>query len=87
MPEQHSQLKCAPVVIPTLNRYTHLRRCVESLEDNTWAEYTDVFISVDFPPEEKYEEGHKKVVEYLKKKENNNSFKSLNLYFQKTNYL
>ncbi len=50
----------APVLIPTLNRYDHLRQCLESLSRCSWADKTDVFVALDYPPEvnrEKYEEG------------------------------
>ena len=54
-----------PVVIPTLNRYEHLRRCVESLARNTHAEQTELVVGLDFPPAEKYVEGHRRIKEYL----------------------
>jgi len=55
----------APVCIPTLNRYEHLKELIESLQQNSWAQYTDLYIGLDFPPSEKYEEGYKKIVQYL----------------------
>jgi hypothetical protein len=55
----------APVVIPTLNRAEHLRNCIESLKNNKGAEYTELYIGLDFPPAEKYREGYEKVKEYL----------------------
>lgn len=55
----------APIIIPTLNRFDHLRKCIESLRENTWAKYTDIYIAVDFPPAEKYKDGYKKICEYL----------------------
>ncbi len=58
-------MKTAPVVIPTLNRYEHLRKCIESLAANKYAIDTDLYISVDYPPAPKYEEGYKKVLEYV----------------------
>ena len=58
----------APVVIPTLNRYEHLKQCLESLEKCTGAEYTDVYIGVDYPPNDRYVEGWKKVDAYLQEK-------------------
>ena len=44
----------APVLIPTLNRYEHFKRCLESLERCTWAEKTDVYVALDFPPSDKF---------------------------------
>ena len=55
----------APVAIATLNRYEHFRRCVESLDRCNWADRTDVFIALDYPPSQKYEEGYRKICEYL----------------------
>lgn len=75
----------APVAIPTLNRVAHLQRCLESLEENTYSDKTDVFISVDFPPSEKYNDGYKKVVQYLKEKEQSNKFKKMHIYYQSKN--
>lgn len=55
----------APVIIPTLNRYNHLRRCVESLARCTHAEETELIIGLDYPPSEKYEDGWKMIRGYL----------------------
>lgn len=76
----------APVIIPTLNRYEHLKRCLESLEQCTWADKTDVYVALDFPPSDKYVEGWKKIDSYLKEKEQSNGFKKLIVYRRKENY-
>lgn len=55
----------APVIIPTLNRYEHLRRCIESLAKCTHAKETELIIGLDYPPSEKYEKGWKMIREYL----------------------
>ncbi len=73
----------APVIICTLNRYEHFKRCIESLENNPWAKYTEIFISVDYPPEEKYVEGHDKIVDYLNSRKF--KFKEVHLYVQEEN--
>ena len=67
-------MKYAPVVIPTLNRYEHLRQCLESLEQCTGAEQTDVYVGLDFPPNDKYADGWKKVDAYLQEKERSHGF-------------
>lgn len=54
-----------PVVIPTLNRYGHLKDCVESLKLNTHADKTEIIIGLDYPPTEKYQDGWKKIKNYL----------------------
>ena len=55
----------APVIIPTLNRYDHLRRCIDSLAKCIHAKETELIIGLDYPPSEKYEGGWKKIREYL----------------------
>lgn len=55
----------APVLITTLNRDKHFIKGIESLKKNTWAEYTDVYVALDYPPCDKYEEGYKKICVYL----------------------
>lgn len=67
----------APVIIPTLNRYDHFRDCLESLERCTWAEKTDVYVGLDYPPSEKYVEGWQKIDGYLYLKESNHRFRNL----------
>lgn len=67
----------APVIIPTLNRFEHFKRCLESLERCTGAAYTDVYVGLDYPPSEKYVEGWKKIDSYLKIKETDNGFRNL----------
>ena len=55
----------APVFIPTLNRYEHLKQCLESLSKCTWSDQTEVFVALDFPPSEKYIEGWQKNKAFL----------------------
>lgn len=75
----------APVIIPTLNRYEHFKRCIESLSRCTWAEETEVYVGLDFPPSEKYREGYEKINNYL---ENCGSlgFKQLHVIKRERNY-
>jgi len=67
----------APVIIPTLNRFSHFQKCLESLENCTGADKTDVYIGLDFPPTEKYRKGWEDIDAYLRQKETNNGFQSL----------
>ena len=55
----------APIVIPTLNRFEHLKNCIESLKNNKYADKTDLIVALDYPPAEKYEKGWKLISEYL----------------------
>lgn len=71
-----------PVLIPTLNRYVHLKRCVDSLLENQEARETELFISVDYPPNESYIEGYEKVRAYVP---TISGFKDVHLYYQSEN--
>lgn len=55
----------APVLIATINRYEHFKRCVESLARNTHADKTELVIGLDYPPSDKYIEGWKKICNYV----------------------
>lgn len=57
--------KYAPVIIPTLCRYEHFRRCIESLQMNSWAKYTDLYIGLDYPAKDSHIDGYNKIKEYL----------------------
>lgn len=72
-------IKYAPVLITTLNRFNHLKKCMESLERCTGAEYTDVFIGLDYPPSSCYEEGWTKIDKYLAQKEQFHKFRTFNV--------
>ena len=74
----------APVLIPTCNRYDHFKQCIESLAQCTWAEYTDVFVAVDYPAKEEHKDGYSKIKNYLKNCKLN--FHSLNVTYRETNY-
>lgn len=75
-------MEYAAIIIPTLNRYGHLKRCVESLLLNDEAKYTDLYVSVDYPPTEKYREGYTEVLDYVK---TISGFLSVNIYYQDIN--
>lgn len=55
----------APVFIITLNRYTHFKRCVESLAECTHAEKTDLYIALDYPLNDSHWDGYKKNANYV----------------------
>lgn len=64
----------APVLIPTLNRYEHLHRCLESLKKCTYSEKTDVYIALDYPARKEHFEGYYKVKEILNKIKKTHNF-------------
>ena len=55
----------APVLIPTLCRDEHFIRCIESLKNNSWAKYTDIYIALDYPAKESHWDGYQKICSYL----------------------
>lgn len=75
----------APVSIPTLCRYEHFKRCIESLSRCTWAEYTDVYVALDYPTKESHWDGYRKIKAYLESC-GNLTFKSLNVVVREKNY-
>ena len=74
------------VIIPTLCRDTHFKRCFESLERCTGAENVDIYIALDYPPSEKYMKGWKEIDSYLKQKEVNNHYANLHVIRRNRNY-
>ncbi|MGN0157150.1 MAG: hypothetical protein ACI39N_07860 [Lachnospiraceae bacterium] len=57
----------APIMIPTLCRDTHFIRCIESLKRNKYAEYTDLYIGLDYPAKDSHIPGYQKICAYLDK--------------------
>lgn len=55
----------APIIIPTLNRYDHFKKCVESLAKCSLSDKTELVIGLDYPPSPRYEEGWKQIKEYI----------------------
>lgn len=77
-----------PIVIPTLNRYEHLQKCLKSLSRCTWADQTEVFVALDYPPSsqwEKYAPGWEKNRDWLRSI-GNFGFKKLHLIERDYNY-
>lgn len=77
-------MKYAPIIIPTLCRYEHFKKCIESLSNNTWAYETEVYIGVDYPVKDEHWDGYNKICDYL---ENANlNFKKVNVIKRTSNY-
>ena len=55
----------APIMITTLCRYEHFKRCIESLVRNTYADRTELYIGLDYPLKESHWEGYRKIKEYV----------------------
>lgn len=73
----------APIIIPTLCRYEHFRRCIESLSLCEGALDTDLYISIDYPKTEEHRAGYSKIVSYVDS--GINGFKTVHVFKQKQN--
>ncbi len=73
----------APVLIPTMCRYEHLKRCIDSLGANALALNTELYIGIDYPPAEQYVEGWKKVIHYVENELP--EFASVHIYIHEEN--
>ena len=76
-------MKYAPIFIPTLNRYKHFKKCVESLAKNKYAVDTDLFIALDFPLNETHWEGYNKIIKFI---DIIKGFKTVNIIKRKENF-
>lgn len=81
---QNRYMEYAPIVIGTLCRYEHFKKAIESLENNEWAKYTNIYIGVDYPCRDSHWDGYRKIVNYLNT--TRLKFKSTNVYVRKENY-
>jgi hypothetical protein len=59
-------MTCYPIVIPTLCRYEHLKRCIDSLARNTHASETELIIGLDYPSKDSHWDGYLKICDYVK---------------------
>ena len=73
----------APVLIPTLNRYNHLKNCMESLLRNNHSDKTHLYIALDAPLKEEHKEGYYKIKKYL---DSISGFKELTIIKRKCNF-
>lgn len=54
----------APIVIPTLNRFDHLKQCIKSLSQCHLADKSDLIIAIDYPCKDSHWEGYSKICDY-----------------------
>jgi hypothetical protein len=55
----------APVMVTTICRFEKFKRCIESLNNCTDADKTELFVGVDYPAKEEHWPGYRKICEYL----------------------
>ena len=54
-----------PIIVPTLCRFEHFRRCIESLKKCVFADKTEIVVGLDYPAKESHYHGYIKIKEYL----------------------
>lgn len=72
----------APVLIPTLNRFNHFVRCIDSLVSCTYAKKTDLYIALDYPANETHWIGYLKIKKHIEKL---HGFKSITIIERNVN--
>lgn len=77
-------MEFAPIIIPTLCRHNHLANLLNSLSTSSLADKTEVFISVDGLPSEKYAENRIILCKMLDQYDFS-AFKDVHIFYQKKN--
>lgn len=72
------------LIIPTLCRDKHLKKCLESLKRNPWARYVDLYIGLDYPLHERHRPGYENILKILEG--DFSMFRSFHLFKRETNY-
>lgn len=75
----------APILIPTLCREKHFIALMQSLINNPWARYTEVYVAVDYAIDNRYERGRKEILKYLETI-GNATFKRIHVIKREKNY-
>ena len=70
------------IAITTLDRSKHIMNLVESIKKCDRFEDVSIFISVDYPPNDKYKKGYEKILQYL---EPSNLTSNMKVFFQEHN--
>jgi hypothetical protein len=73
----------APIIIPTLCRYEHFRKLIESLQKCPEAKETDLYIGLDYPAKESHWDGYRKITAYV---DTINGFKNVIIFKRDHNF-
>jgi hypothetical protein len=73
----------APVLVPTLNRYTHFAAFIDSLSKCTYVEETELIVALDYPQREEHWSGYLKIKEYIQEI---SCFKTITIIERGVNY-
>jgi hypothetical protein len=73
----------APILIPTLNRYEHFKRCINSLKECDFSSQTDLFIALDYPLKDSHWDGYNKILKLIDEVE---GFNTVNIIKREINF-
>jgi hypothetical protein len=73
----------APVLIPTLNRFDHFKRCIDSLLECELCPETDLYIALDYPLNDSHWEGYNLIQRFI---EHIGGFNSVNIIKRQSNF-
>lgn len=73
----------APVIVVTLNRSGHFKKCIESLKANTLASETILYVGVDYPTKDEHNAGRDEILAYLNDLK---GFKSVEIVIRERNF-
>jgi hypothetical protein len=73
----------APILITTLNRYDHFKKCIKSLSECELCLETDLYIALDYPLRDLHWEGYNEIQKFIKCIE---GFKSVNVIKREYNF-
>ena len=72
------------VIVPTLCRHEHLKKCLDSLMKNPWARYVDLYIGLDYPASDAHWPGYREILKLMER--DYSMFRSFNLFKRPENY-
>ena len=72
------------IIIPTLCRYEHLEKCLDSLKKNPYAQYVDLYIGLDYPANDSHWFGYRKILKLMER--DYSMFRSFHLVKRPINY-
>ena len=79
----YKKIKTAVVLI-TLYRNQHLEKCLNSLMNNPWAKYVDLYIGLDYPAKESHWPGYREILKLMER--DYSIFRSFHLFKRTENY-
>ena len=80
----NDKMKKTAIVLPTLCRDKHLKKCLDSLMKNPWAKYVDLYVALDYPAKDSHWPGYRRILMLMER--DYSMFRSFHLIKRTTNY-